>query len=54
MGLFLKKNQIKSNQNPPKKLTKTHTKPTRKIMHKNKHYQKKKKNQFSFYKSLPH
>jgi hypothetical protein len=29
------------NQNPTKKLTKTHTKPTRKIKHKNKHYQKK-------------
>jgi hypothetical protein len=29
------------NQNPPKKLTKTHTKPTRKIKYKNKYYKKK-------------
>jgi hypothetical protein len=36
------------NQNPSKKLTKTHTKPTRKIKHKNKHYKKKKINFFFF------
>jgi hypothetical protein len=38
-SLILKK---KKNQNPPKKLTKTHTKLPRKIKHTNKHYTKKK------------
>jgi hypothetical protein len=32
-----------------KNLTKTHTKPTRKIKHKNKHYKKKKKKKKNHY-----
>jgi hypothetical protein len=48
LGEILKWSLIFFNQNPPKKLKKTHTKLTRKIKHKNKHYKK----QIKFFYSL--
>jgi hypothetical protein len=48
LGEILKWSLIFFNQNPPKKLKKTHTKLTRKIKHKNKHYKK----QINFFYSL--